>query len=284
MHNDQTPTGVSQPVAIAVDSDRGLLFWLDQGKGGLSTKVGRADMDGNNPLVLVNIDLAELDHLALDTTNHRVYFTEAKAGRITSVSYEGQDKHYVLNDAGKQPRAIAFYNNHIFYSDSAFDKIMVGEVVGGDEQPPEFTEFRANVEHLTNLRVVHPSGNAESHPCHSNNGNCDHICIPGQHSKFTCICGTGYTLDEATNKCKLFADSFLVVAGKNYIKSIPTDPMRTKVTAFDTITGAAITSVDFHHESNSIFFVDAAGLNKGISRFVLGDSESRVIVKNNFGG
>lgn len=39
-------------------------------------------MNGNNPLVLVNSDLTELDHIALDTVNRRVYFTEAKAGRV----------------------------------------------------------------------------------------------------------------------------------------------------------------------------------------------------------
>uniref|UniRef100_A0A914GSI0 Low-density lipoprotein receptor-related protein n=1 Tax=Globodera rostochiensis TaxID=31243 RepID=A0A914GSI0_GLORO len=280
LHNDQTPTAVAQPIAIAVDSDRGLLFWLDQGKGGVATKVARADMDGGNPLVLVNIDLAELDHLALDTVNHRVYFTEAKAGRITSVSYEGQDKHYLLNDPAKQPRAIAFFNNRIYYSDSAFDKIFAGELVG-DEQPPEFAEFRANMEQLNNLKIVHP--NTEKHPCHENNGNCDQICIPGQHKKFTCMCGTGFTLDEE-NKCKLYSASFLIVAGKNFVKSIPTDQLHSKSDAFEPISGSAITSVDFHHETKSIFFVDAAGINKGISRFVLGDSDSQVIVKNNFGG
>jgi hypothetical protein len=56
------------------------------------------------------------------------------------------------------------------------------------------------------------------------------------------------------------------------------------VTAFETISGVAITSVDFHYESKSIFYVDAAGINKGISRYVLGESEARVILKNNFGG
>uniref|UniRef100_A0A183BS53 EGF-like domain-containing protein n=1 Tax=Globodera pallida TaxID=36090 RepID=A0A183BS53_GLOPA len=257
LHNDQTPTAVAQPIAIAVDSDRGLLFWLDQGKGGVATKVARADMDGGNPLVLVNIDLAELDHLALDT-----------------------DKHYLLNDPAKQPRAIAFFNNRIYYSDSAFDKIFAGELVG-DEQPPEFAEFRANMEQLNNLKIVHP--NTEKHPCHENNGNCDQICIPGQHKKFTCMCGTGFTLDEE-NKCKLYSASFLIVAGKNFVKSIPTDQQHSKSDAFEPISGSAITSVDFHHETKSIFFVDAAGINKGISRFVLGDSDSQVIVKNNFGG
>lgn len=88
MHNDQSPTAVSNPVAIAVDSDRGLLFWLDQGKGGVSTKLAGADLDGNNPLVLVSTDLAELDHLALDTVNRRIYFTEAKAGRVGNILME----------------------------------------------------------------------------------------------------------------------------------------------------------------------------------------------------
>ncbi|CAK5111336.1 unnamed protein product [Meloidogyne enterolobii] len=287
LHNDQSPTAVSNPVAIAVDSDRGLLFWLDQGKGGVSTKLAGADLDGNNPLVLVSTDLAELDHLALDTVNRRIYFTEAKAGRITSVSYSGQDKRYILNDAAKQPRAIAFFHNHIYYADTAFDKIMVGDVDtgSGDDQPPEFTEFRANVEHLTNMHVVHPANTREAHPCHNNNGNCEQLCIPrGQQNKFTCICGTGFAVDEETNKCKLFAESFLIIAGKNYIKSIPTDPLRSKVTAFDPLAGTTITSLDFHYDSKSIFWVDAAGLNKGISRLVLGESESRLIIKNNFGG
>ncbi|VDM83484.1 unnamed protein product [Strongylus vulgaris] len=30
LSNDQTPTAVVTPVSIAVDSDRGLLFWLDR--------------------------------------------------------------------------------------------------------------------------------------------------------------------------------------------------------------------------------------------------------------
>ena len=87
LHNDHSPTTVAEPRAIAIDSDRGLLFWLDQGRGGIAPKVARAEMNGNNPLVLVNTDLTELDHLALDTVNRRVYFTEAKAGKVNSTKY-----------------------------------------------------------------------------------------------------------------------------------------------------------------------------------------------------
>ena len=82
LSNDQTPTAVVQPVSIAVDSDRGYVFWLDRGGGAADVKVARADMDGQHALVIASNDLSELDHIALDTTNQRVYFSEAKAGRV----------------------------------------------------------------------------------------------------------------------------------------------------------------------------------------------------------
>lgn len=47
-------------------------------------KVARANMDGTNALVIASNDLSELDHIALDTVTQRVYFSEAKAGRVSS--------------------------------------------------------------------------------------------------------------------------------------------------------------------------------------------------------
>lgn len=130
LSNDQSPTTVAQPIAIALDPDRGWMFWLDQGGGSASKRVLRAEMDGKQPLVVVSQDIQELDHLALDTINQRIYFSEAKSGRITAVNYDGSAKSYVLNDAGKQPRGLAFIANKLYYADSAFDHIRVGEVVG----------------------------------------------------------------------------------------------------------------------------------------------------------
>lgn len=89
LHNDQSSSAVAQPVAIAVDSSHGILFWLDQGAGSVSRRVVRANLDGSSPLVVASNDLTELDHIALDTTGQRVYYTEAKTGRITSVAYDG---------------------------------------------------------------------------------------------------------------------------------------------------------------------------------------------------
>lgn len=56
---------------------------LCRGGGAADVKVARANLDGTNVLVIASNDLAELDHIALDTTNQRVYFSEAKAGRVS---------------------------------------------------------------------------------------------------------------------------------------------------------------------------------------------------------
>jgi hypothetical protein len=73
--------------------------------------------------------------------------------KITSVTYDGQDRHYVLNDAGKQPNGLAFFGTKLYYGDTAFDKIQVGDILN-DGQLPEFTDFKKNVDQLVNIKIM----------------------------------------------------------------------------------------------------------------------------------
>ncbi|KIH50261.1 hypothetical protein ANCDUO_19661, partial [Ancylostoma duodenale] len=228
------------------------------------------------------------------TTNQRVYFSEGKAGRvsgphqpiraersITSVTYDGQDRHYVLNDPGKQPNGVAFFSDRLFYSDSAFDSIDVATIVG-DGQPPHFTHFKKDIENLVNIKVLQPRASSVSHPCRTDNGNCKHICVPQQFSQHTCICATGYMKDGPTS-CKLFDESFVMVATKNKVVAYPLDETHQKGVAMDPIGGLSITSIDFEFESRSIFVAEAAGINKGITAYTIGESAPRPIVRDTFG-
>ncbi|CAJ0568186.1 unnamed protein product, partial [Mesorhabditis spiculigera] len=279
--NDQSPTAVVNPVAIAVDADRGVVFWLDRGGGAANPKVAKAGTDGTNAIVLATNDLTELDHIALDTSQQRVYFSEAKAGRISSVTYDGQDRHYVLNDAGKQPNGLAFFSDRLFYADSAFDAIEVGTVVG-DGQPPAFSVFKKDIENLVNIKVVQPRPSSVHHPCRTSNGNCAHICIPQPFSQLKCICATGYRNDGSTG-CRLYDEEFVVVASKNKIIGVPLEEAATKGVAMEPIGGMSISSVDYDFESKTIFVAETSGINKGITAYTLGDAQPRALIRDHFG-
>lgn len=280
--NDQSPTAVVNPVAVAVDSDKGYVFWLDRGGGAADIKVARAGLDGSNPLVIANNDLSELDHITLDTTNQRVYFSEAKAGRITSVTYDGQDRHYILNDGGKQPNGLAFFSDRLFYADSAFDNIDVATITG-DGQPPPFTHFKKGVENLQNIGVLQPRAASISHPCRIENGNCDHLCVPQMFGQHACMCANGYTKDGPT-RCKLYDESFLILATKGKVVGYPIDETQAKGIAMEQIGGISITAVDFDYDSKTIYVAEGAGINKGIMAYTIGEATPRQVIKDTIGG
>ncbi|KAM3721677.1 Low-density lipoprotein receptor-related protein [Dirofilaria immitis] len=256
LNNNQSPTAVANPNALAVDSDRGLLFWLDRGHGAISPKVARADLDGKNALVIVSNDLTELSHLALDTVNQRLYFSESKAGRISFVTYDGQDRRYILNDVGKQPRGIAFFNNRLFYADSAFDSIEVA-TISGDGQLSQFQHFKKNVDQLINIKAISGRSAGHSHPCGTNNGNCEHLCIPKAFSQH-----------QST---------------KTQITGIPLNEEQKRSTAMEPIGGTAVSAVDFEFESKSLFIAETSGPNRGIYKVTLGNGEVKNIVQDSFG-
>ena len=86
LHNDGTDKGVGKPVAIAVDPQNGKLYWLDQGGPKVPPKIGKANMDGSSPSILLSKNLTHPEFLTLDLTNDMIYFSssnDAKVGDLT---------------------------------------------------------------------------------------------------------------------------------------------------------------------------------------------------------
>lgn len=61
------------------------------------------------------------------------------------------------------------------------------------------------------------------------------------------------------------------------------DQSQPKAVALEPIGGTAISSIDFDYESKSIFIAEAAGPNKGITRVMIGEGQSKEIIRNPFG-
>ncbi|KAK6044278.1 Low-density lipoprotein receptor repeat class B [Cooperia oncophora] len=90
------------------------------------------------------------------------------------------------------------------------------------------------------------------------------------------MCATGYAKDGQTS-CKLFDESFVMVATKSKVAGYPLDDSRQKGIAMDPIGGLSITSIDYEFESKSIFVAEASGINKGITAYTIGESAPRPI-------
>ncbi|VDN00065.1 unnamed protein product, partial [Onchocerca ochengi] len=190
-------------------------------------------------------------------------------------------RRYVLNDVGKQPRGIAFFNNRLFYADSAFDSIEVTNL-SNDGQISQFQHFKKDVDQLINIKAISGRSVGHSHPCQTNNGNCEHLCIPKAFSQHQCMCATGFVLDGSTH-CKLFDRSFLIVATKTQITGIPLNKEQKRSIAMEPIGGTAITAIDFEFESKSLFIAETSGPNRGIYKVTLGSGEVKNIVRDSFG-
>ena len=81
--NDGSPTGVAKPVSVAVDPANGKIYWLDQGGAGVPAKIGKANMDGSNPVILLQGNLSVPEFLTIDPDTEKIYFShsdEAKVG------------------------------------------------------------------------------------------------------------------------------------------------------------------------------------------------------------
>lgn len=56
----------------------------------------------------------------------------------------------------------------------------------------------------------------EDHPCRSNNGGCQHICVPSAGNQRTCVCSTGFRIKDKT-MCDSYK-SFAITAQSTAIR------------------------------------------------------------------
>ena len=89
---------------IAVDVAGGKLYWTEQ-TSETTGKIRRADLDGSN--VQLVKDLTSVPHgLALDTTNRKIYFTNAW-GKVQRLNFDGSNFQPNLITGLKDPKGIA---------------------------------------------------------------------------------------------------------------------------------------------------------------------------------
>lgn len=186
--NDGNRTSVASPRSMCLDPYDGKLYWTDDGGTGVPEKVAKVNMDGSNPVVLVdNVDRP--DAITIDIEKKTLYFSTQNPPSVVSIDVYGNNRQNVLSQENdiQRPKALAVLNSRLYYLDPLYEKLVRVDLPDGNN-PKAILENEPDLKTFTVFR----KRQVVDHPCLRSNGGCDQICIPAEDKKRTCACGIGY--------------------------------------------------------------------------------------------
>ncbi|XP_063382257.1 low-density lipoprotein receptor-related protein 2 isoform X1 [Cydia fagiglandana] len=275
--NDGSRLSVARPKGICLDPTEGKIFWSDEGGYGVPAKIGRANMDGTNPIVLVDA-IERPEAITIDIEKKVIYFSTQYPASVNSVNTDGNDRRTVLSESNdiSYPKAIAVLDSRLYVLDQRHEKIIKADLPNGDNIKI-IMDNESDLKSLTifqKRKMIH-------HPCLQNNGGCEQICIPGEGGSRVCACSVGYKKENEIN-CVPYK-TFAVVSQLDLIRGYSLD---SSAEAMVPVTGLGhhILHVDVHFAENYIYWVEFnRGQWNGIFRIRPNGTELQHIVKDGIG-
>ncbi|XP_040583657.2 LOW QUALITY PROTEIN: low-density lipoprotein receptor-related protein 2 [Lepeophtheirus salmonis] len=210
LDNDGREESVADPISIVVHPGSGKLFWLDVGGPGIPSKIGSVYMDGSEPKIIVK-DIRSPEYLAIDLQKEILYYSSSDNPKIESCNFDGSNGQVIVSSKKNHPIAkatgIAVMDRRLYYLDPLYEKVVRVDVTDGSNEQI-LIENEAN---LRTLNIFQKRQRSATHPCLSNRGGCEHICIPFVKNQRKCGCSIGYIQGESETDCVPF-DSFIVIS------------------------------------------------------------------------
>ncbi|XP_045450693.1 low-density lipoprotein receptor-related protein 2 [Melitaea cinxia] len=275
--NDGTPTSIAKPKGLCLDPTEGKIYWADEGGYGVPPKIGKVNMDGSESIILVDT-LERPEAVAIDIEKKIVYFSVVYPPAIKSVNTEGNDFRTILSEenAISFPKVIAVLDSRLYALDTLHEKIIKADLPNGDN----IKVIMDNESDLKSLTIFQKR-KMMHHPCSSNNGGCEQICIPSEGGSRVCACSIGYRKENEVN-CVPFK-TFAVVSQLDLIRGYD---LNGSSEAMVPVTGRGhhILHVDVNFAENHIYWVEFnRGQWNGIFRIRPNGSEIEHIVKEGIG-
>ncbi|GBP08672.1 Low-density lipoprotein receptor-related protein 2 [Eumeta japonica] len=277
MANHGNATSVAKPRAICLDPTEGKLFWTDEGGYGVPPKIGRANMDGSNSVVLVDsIDRPEA--ITIDIDKKIVYFSLKFPGSINSIGTDGTGRMTILSEVNSisYPKSIAVLDSRLYILDPVYEKIIKADLPNGDN-------IKTIIDNENDLKTLTIFQKRKSihHTCSQNNGGCEHICIPSDQGARVCACSIGYRKQNEVS-CVQYK-TYAVVSQLDVIRGYS---LQDGSEAMVPITGQGhhILHVDVHFSENWIYWVEFnRGQWNGIFRIRPNGTELQHVIKDGIG-
>uniref|UniRef100_A0A8C6P698 Low density lipoprotein receptor-related protein 2b n=1 Tax=Nothobranchius furzeri TaxID=105023 RepID=A0A8C6P698_NOTFU len=209
-------------VGVAYDFYSNLVFWSDT----YNQKVYSANYNGENIKEVLTTAVRNVQNLAVDWVNLKLYVLEAMVERIDMCDFSGGNRvtliaenlesphglaldptvgKIVLNGGTQSPHpfGMAVFENHVFFTDwTKMGVIRTNRFNGSDPVLLYRTAKRPG-----HVVVSHPVlQTLAMNPCGRNNGGCQHICVLSHRSDnnglgFRCKCRYGYDLQHDHRTC-----------------------------------------------------------------------------------
>ncbi|KAF4524942.1 hypothetical protein B566_EDAN012698 [Ephemera danica] len=275
--NDGNRTAVARPKSICLDPSDGKLYWIDEGGYGVPSKVGRVNMDGTNPMVLVD-NLEKPEAIAIDLDKKLVYFSTQYPAEVKVISIDGQSERTLLEERNHiaLPRTLGILDSRLYLLDPKYDKLERVDLPNADnskllmDNEPDLKSF-----------TIYRKRPTLNHPCLANNGGCQQLCIPAPGNTRKCACSIGHRIENEVN-CSPY-NSFAVVAQLDITRGFS---LQDSSEAMVPISGPGhhILHVDVHVADNWIYWVEFnRGTWNGVFRVHPNGSELSPIVTSGVG-
>ncbi|CAH0730104.1 unnamed protein product, partial [Brenthis ino] len=275
--NDGSRTSVAKPKGLCLDPTEGKIYWSDDGGYGVPAKIGKVNMDGSNPVILVDT-IERPEAITVDIDKKIVYFSTQYPASINSVNTEGNDRKTILTEANaiSYPKVIAVLDSRLYVLDTRHEKIFKADLPNGDN----IKVILDNESDLKSLTIFQKR-KMMHHPCAQNNGGCEQICIPSEGGSRVCACSVGYRKENEIN-CVPYK-TFAVVSQLDLIRGYS---LESSAEAMVPVTGQGhhILHVDVHFAENYIYWVEFnRGQYNGIFRIRPNGSELQHVIKDGIG-
>lgn len=130
---DNGGSDMSYPSGVATDGT--YIYWADSG----SQVIGRADADGSNPKILINLGATNpsANPTGVTVSGSNIYWADGGfSGSAGSIGYANLDgssahQHWITLPAGSSPSSLAITGGTLYWSDSVLDRIGKADLATG---------------------------------------------------------------------------------------------------------------------------------------------------------
>jgi sugar lactone lactonase YvrE len=179
--------GLDRPRGIALDVEKGYMFYSDWGA---NPQIVRTNLAGSDAVTLTTPGSTQWPNgIAIDHTNKWLYWTDAQANTIKRMKFDGSAGELVLQRV-EQPFGIDFHDDHLYWSqwgDNSLYSVSLSSSSIEDRRPVRMV---TNPSRIYGLAYVHQNRLTigTTHPCVNNNGGCPFFCLMLNPTSWKCAC------------------------------------------------------------------------------------------------